>query len=59
MRYDLACYWWQPRALLLVSGSIPLFAGLAVVVPILGHATWHLYRKLVVPERGEVSRRPM
>jgi len=32
---------------LLVIGSIPLFVGLAVVVPILGHSTWHLYRKLV------------
>jgi len=33
----------------LVIGTIPLFLGLAVVVPILGHATWHLYRKTVVP----------
>jgi uncharacterized membrane protein len=32
----------------LVAGSIPLFIGLVVVVPVLGHATWHLYRKLVV-----------
>jgi uncharacterized membrane protein len=31
----------------LVLGSIPLFVGLAVAVPILGHSTWHLYRKLV------------
>jgi uncharacterized membrane protein len=28
-------------------GSAMLFVGLAVVLPILGHATWHLYRKLV------------
>jgi uncharacterized membrane protein len=34
---------------LLVVGTIPIFAGLAVVMPILGHATWHLYRKLVTP----------
>ena len=32
----------------LVLGSIPLFVGLVVVLPVLGHATWHLYRKLVV-----------
>ncbi len=32
----------------LVIGSIPLFLGLVVVLPILGHATWHLYRRLVV-----------
>ena len=36
----------------LVAGSLPLFVGLAVVVPILGHATWHLYRLTVEPERG-------
>jgi uncharacterized membrane protein len=35
-------------ALALVLGSIPLFVGLAVVVPVLGHATWHLYRRVVV-----------
>ena len=32
----------------LVLGSVPLFMGLVVVIPVLGHATWHLYRKLVV-----------
>lgn len=31
----------------LVLGSIPLFLGLVVVMPVLGHATWHLYRKAV------------
>lgn len=31
----------------LVLGSIPLFIGLAVVMPVLGHATWHLYRRVV------------
>jgi uncharacterized membrane protein len=31
----------------LVVGSIPLFIGLAIVLPVLGHATWHLYRKVV------------
>jgi uncharacterized membrane protein len=30
----------------LVLGSIPLFVGLAFVMPVLGHATWHLYRRL-------------
>ena len=32
----------------LVLGSIPLFVGLIVVLPVLGHATWHLYRALIV-----------
>ena len=31
----------------LVLGSIPLLLGLAIVFPVLGHATWHLYRKVL------------
>jgi uncharacterized membrane protein len=31
----------------LVLGSLPLFVGLVVILPVLGHATWHLYRKVV------------
>ncbi|MEQ9691732.1 MAG: DUF2189 domain-containing protein [Bauldia litoralis] len=34
---------------LLLIGSVPLFLGLAVIVPVLGHATWHLYRRAVEP----------
>jgi uncharacterized membrane protein len=33
----------------LVLGSIPALFGLIFVVPILGHATWRLYRRLVEP----------
>lgn len=32
---------------LLLLGSIPLLLGLAIVFPVLGHATWHLYRKVL------------
>ncbi len=32
----------------LIAGAVPFLVGLALVVPILGHATWHFYRKLVV-----------
>lgn len=32
----------------LMMGFLLLFVGLAVVLPVLGHATWHLYRKVVV-----------
>ncbi|PDT18133.1 hypothetical protein CO670_04890 [Rhizobium sp. J15] len=42
--------WGLIVAALLVIGTIPVFAGLAVVIPILGHATWHLYRKLIARE---------
>ncbi len=39
--------WGVIVAVLLFVGSLPLFLGLTVVLPILGHATWHLYRKVV------------
>ena len=42
--------WGLIVAALLVIGSLPLFLGLVVVVPVLGHATWHLYRKTVEPD---------
>lgn len=42
--------WGLIVAALLVIGSLPLFVGLAVVLPVLGHATWHLYRKAVEPD---------
>jgi uncharacterized membrane protein len=32
---------------LLILGSIPLFAGLGIVLPVLGYATWHLYTRAV------------
>lgn len=34
----------------LVIGSLPLLVGLAIILPILGHSTWHLYRMVVVPD---------
>jgi uncharacterized membrane protein len=44
--------WGVMVALGLAIGSLPFLFGLAVVMPILGHATWHLYRKVVVPDAG-------
>ncbi len=40
--------WGVVVAVGLVLGALPLLMGLAIVLPILGHATWHLYRKVVV-----------
>ncbi|MDT8399301.1 MAG: DUF2189 domain-containing protein [Pseudomonadales bacterium] len=40
--------WGLVVAGLLVLGSLPLFFGLAIAMPVLGHATWHLYRRVVV-----------
>jgi uncharacterized membrane protein len=42
--------WGLIVAALLFVGSLPLFLGLPVVLPVLGHATWHLYRKVVEPD---------
>jgi uncharacterized membrane protein len=45
----------------LLLGSIPVFLGLIVVLPILGHSTWHLYRRTVVaapPVPAEASAAP-
>ncbi|MGI9356454.1 MAG: DUF2189 domain-containing protein [Rhizobiaceae bacterium] len=34
--------------LAVIVSAVPAFAGLLIVLPILGHATWHLYRRLIV-----------
>ena len=39
--------WGLTVAALLLLGSLPLFVGLAFVLPWLGYATWHLYTRLV------------
>lgn len=39
--------WGIVVAALLVLGSIPLFVGLAFVLPWLGYSTWHLYTRLI------------
>ena len=39
--------WGLMIAGLLSLGFLPALVGLAVVIPVLGHATWHLYRKVV------------
>lgn len=41
--------WGLIVAVVLALGCLPFFFGLAVAVPVLGHATWHLYRKVVGP----------
>ena len=41
----------------LALSLVSLFAGLIVVLPILGHATWHIYRKAVGPPE-EISAEP-
>lgn len=39
--------WGLTVAVGLVLASIPMFVGLIIAIPVLGHSTWHLYRKLI------------
>jgi uncharacterized membrane protein len=50
--------WGLIVAALLVVGSLPLFLGLTIIVPILGHATWHLYRRVVEPQAAPPPTHP-
>ncbi|MCK1291926.1 putative membrane protein [Bradyrhizobium sp. GM2.2] len=50
--------WGLVVAVLLAIGSLPFFVGLAVVLPVLGHATWHLYRKVVEPDPNPPEEQP-
>lgn len=43
----VAAVWGLVVAAGLALGSLPALIGLAVVLPVLGHATWHLYRRAV------------
>ena len=41
--------WAAIIVVLLIVSSLPYFLGLLVTLPVLGHATWHLYRRIVAP----------
>lgn len=45
-------YWAATIAVLLFLAMLPVFLGLFVVMPLLGHASWHLYRR-VLPDAAE------
>jgi hypothetical protein len=49
--------WGLIVAAALVLGSLPLFFGLAIVMPVLGHATWRFYRKAI--ERDPAHEAPI
>jgi uncharacterized membrane protein len=50
--------WGLIVAALLAVGSLPFFVGLAVALPVLGHATWHLYRRMVEPDPNPPTEPP-
>jgi uncharacterized membrane protein len=41
--------WAAVIGVLLIVSALPYFLGLLVTLPVLGHATWHLYRRVVAP----------
>jgi uncharacterized membrane protein len=45
--------WALVIVILMIAACLPLFMGLFVVLPVLGHATWHLYRRIVAPAPGD------
>jgi uncharacterized membrane protein len=44
--------WAAIIVVLLIVSAMPYFLGLLVTLPVLGHATWHLYRRIVAPVPG-------
>ncbi|MGL4487936.1 MAG: DUF2189 domain-containing protein [Rhizobiaceae bacterium] len=40
--------WGIAVTLMIILASLPLFLGLVIVLPILGHATWHIYKRAVI-----------
>ena len=42
--------WAAIVVILLIVGSLPMFLGMIVILPVLGHTTWHLYRLAIEPE---------
>ncbi|TAK47889.1 MAG: DUF2189 domain-containing protein [Xanthobacteraceae bacterium] len=48
-------YWGIIIAIELAFSAIPMFLGLIISLPLIGHASWHLYRRVVEPEPEEPS----
>ncbi|MDO8879163.1 MAG: DUF2189 domain-containing protein, partial [Pseudolabrys sp.] len=41
--------WAAVIVVLMIVSCVPYFIGLIVTLPVLGHTTWHLYRRIVAP----------
>ncbi len=48
--------WAAVIVVLLMVSAVPFFLGLIVVLPVLGHTTWHLYRRIIVPISTDAER---
>ena len=47
---DAMLYWGAIVAAATVVAMLPLFLGMILVFPALGHASWHVYRKVIGPD---------
>ncbi|MCZ8184740.1 MAG: DUF2189 domain-containing protein [Beijerinckiaceae bacterium] len=47
--------WALVIVMLLIVSALPAFLGLIFTLPVLGHATWHLYRRIVAPAESEAA----
>ncbi|MCZ8376913.1 MAG: DUF2189 domain-containing protein [Beijerinckiaceae bacterium] len=47
--------WALVIVMLLIVSALPAFLGLIFTLPVLGHATWHLYRRIVAPPESETA----
>lgn len=56
MNFSVMIRWGLIVAALLVVGAIPIFVGLAAILPILGYSTWHLYTRVV--DRSGLASQP-
>ena len=41
--------WAAVIAAMSAAAMVPFFLGVVIVLPVLGHASWHIYRKVIVP----------
>lgn len=48
--FGVMVIWAAIIAVLTVAALVPAFLGLLIVLPVLGHATWHLYRRSLYDE---------
>ena len=50
--------WGALIVVLVTIGFLTAYLGLAVVLPLIGHATWHAYKEAIVPAEAESSAAP-
>ena len=46
---DAMALWGVVIVVAVVIAMLPMFLGMILVFPLLGHATWHVYRKVIAP----------